>query len=127
MANRPALGPENRLTRFIRSGKDVAETIGRVKPRVFMPPPGNKKLSVFHTERMNKLAIWELADNHLGDASIRFRADLSVGIVETLGLGVVLDNKPERHANIVDWPDGKDEQKLRAQELAAQAKLCSRQ
>lgn len=126
MANRDVLPPEDRLTRFIRSGKHVTESKGRVKHQAFMPPD-DKKLSVFHIEHMNNRTIWKLADNHLGHTKrIRFRADISAGVVGTVGLKVVCDDEPEHHAEIVGWPDEKEKRKLRAMELAAQAELCSR-
>jgi len=90
-------------------------------------PAADNKLSVFYTEKMNRLHIWQLADQHINPVTpIKFRTDISVNKVKHVGLDVVLNDTPKYHANIVGWPEGKDDIKLRAQELASLATLCSR-
>ena len=54
------------------------------------------------------------------------RADVMNQNIESIGLVVVPDNIPERHANIVGWPSEKDKQISLAQELAAMALLSLR-
>jgi hypothetical protein len=49
------------------------------------------------------------------------RADISVAAVQKIGLQVTPHEPPPRHANIVNWPDEKSAQRLKAMELAADA------
>ena len=51
------------------------------------------------------------------------RADILASQVEVVGLRLKPDNVPERHAEIVGWPQAKDEQLSLAQQLAAVALL----
>jgi len=51
------------------------------------------------------------------------RADLSIAAIECTQLFVDIDNTPPNHANIVNWPDSKDERIAKAQELARVANL----
>ena len=118
--------PDDRLSRFIRSERHVAETKHLVKLNAFMPP-SDKRLSVFHTHNINEYQIWKLADEHLpADKSIRLRADISVINVGQADLNIDWNYRPKYHVDIVGWPDGKDDQKARALELAKNAKLIIR-
>ena len=81
-----------------------------MKPSAFFPP-SDKKLSVFHTEKIKERQIWQLADQHLiCDKCIQFRADISVASVRESELHIDLDNEPQHHANIIGWPDEKHKQ-----------------
>ncbi len=123
MARAKSISPNDRLSRFIRSKKRIAISKYRVKPGAFLPPP-NKKLSVFHTEHINRIQIWQLADKHISlEKKVEFRADITSKKVEEADLSIDLDNEPKFHANIIGWPDGKDMQKAYAAELALVAKL----
>ena len=125
MAGRSNLSPHDRMSRFIRSKNHIAQTKGIVKTGAFMPAL-NKKLSVFFTENMKEKNIWQLADLHLPNISIKFRADIKAHVIESVNLNIDYDNTPEYHANIIGWPDGKDKQKEIAIELAAKSTLCKR-
>jgi hypothetical protein len=70
--------------------------------------------------------IWVLGDEHINlplGSTIVARAELSVEQITTIGLHVESAEPPPRHANIRDWPVGKDERMSKAQELAAVAIL----
>ena len=51
------------------------------------------------------------------------RADIQALNILEINLQVNPDNIPPRHANIIGWPELKEEQKSIAQELAAKASL----
>jgi len=126
MAGNIKHSPDDRLSRFIRSKRHVAETKRLVKLNAFMPP-SNKILSVFHTQRINEFQIWQLADEHLPtDKPIRIRADISVRNVSKANLSIDWNYRPKYHVDIIGWPDGKDDQKARALELAKHSELIIR-
>ena len=123
MTRTKSIYPNDRLSRFIRHKRQIAISKHIVRPGAFLPPP-NKKLSVFHTEHINEIQIWQLADKHISlEKKVEFRADITSKNVEETNLSIDLDNKPKFHANIIGWPDGKDMQKAYAAELASVAKL----
>ena len=123
MARTKSISPNDRLSRFIRFKSYIAISKHRVKPGAFLPPP-NKKLSVFHTEHINEIQIWQLADKHISlEKRVKFRADITSKNVEETNLSIDLDNKPKFHANIIGWPDRKDMQKAYAIKLASVAEL----
>ena len=127
MAGTKSISPNDRLSRFIRSKRHIAISKHIVKPGAFLPPP-NKKLSVFHTEHINEIRIWKLADAYIGlEKRVEFRADIISKNIEDTNLSIELDNNPKFHGNIIGWPDGKDMQKACAMELASVAKLQIRQ
>lgn len=109
------------LARFIKDRKHYSPVNKSVKPRAFMPP-SDLKLSVFQIQDLADLQIWQLGDEHVSD-SVRARGDFTVSIVTQLGLNADPDDVPERHVNIIGWPEEKHEQKSIAQELAAKATL----
>lgn len=123
MARTKSISPNDRLSRFIRSKRQIAISNHIVRHGAFLPPPG-KKLSVFHTEHINEIRIWKLADaNLILEKRVEFRADITSKNVEDTNLSIDLDNNPKFHANIIGWPDGKDMQKAFAMKLASVAKL----
>lgn len=89
----------------------------------FMPYKG--AVSVFRLKGLSEQEIWkighEIADP-LGK-TLYGRGDVEAQAVASAELTIDPDNVPERHANIVGWPDEKQKQKLRAMELAKVAAL----
>jgi hypothetical protein len=70
--------------------------------------------------------IWALGDEYINlplGSALLARAELSVEQITAIGLHVESAEPPPRHANIMDWPMGKDERMSKAQELAAVAIL----
>jgi hypothetical protein len=76
-------------------------------------PPKDLKLSVFMTDGLSSKQIWMLGEKHV-KANIYGRAELTSIAVSGIGLGIELDNNPERHANVIGWPIQKSERKLYA-------------
>lgn len=51
------------------------------------------------------------------------RGDITISLVHQVGLDVVADNDPPRHADITGWPEDKSKRKILAMQLAAEASL----
>ena len=129
--NLPLLDPaqvssEEPLSRYLLQSGHFSRQHSRVKPNAFLPEPRGLATSVFRTYGLTETEIWEIAGAHVSGPTGRpvyGRADILASQVEATGLRVNPDNVPERHANIVGWPQRKDEQLALAQELAAAAVL----
>ena len=113
-----------------------APTEARVKPKLFLPAPSDRKTSVFRHKGLEKAQIWALGKKYFleplnetrlvrGESpkALLGRGDLTVAKIKATGLFVEPDNTPPRHASIAGWPPEKSEQKSLAQRLAADAEL----
>ena len=115
------------LTRFITSKRWYSRKKNVVKPQAFMPPP-NHRLSVFRIDNLTETEIWKIGFNKViskmnPPRNLHGRANImALNILEN-DLQIEPDNTPPRHADIVGWPELKEEQKSIAQELAAKASL----
>lgn len=91
-------------------------------------PPKDLKVSVFRTGGLKKSQTWELADREViskqnPKRTLYGSAELTPLTVNKVGLKLIPDDKPKRHANITGWPPEKDEQKMLAIELADKSSL----
>ncbi len=114
------------LARFILSKEHFAPNANRVRAAVFMPTPVDRTTSVFAIRGLSEHAVWRIGQDVVATPRgkpLYARADVLVSDVTAVGLGVVLDNTPPRHAKITRWPDEKSAQKLAALELASRASL----
>ena len=126
LLNPAQVSSDEPLSRYLPQSGHFSRQQSRVKPRAFLPEPSGLTTSVFRTYALSETEIWEIADVYMSGPtgrSVHGRADLLVSHVEATGLRVNPDNVPERHADIVGWPQRKDEQLALAQELAAVALL----
>jgi hypothetical protein len=82
-----------------------------------MPNTKNMQLSVFCTTGLTVEEITNVArDNIPGKV---YGHGLSfVAFIRGLGLSIDYDNEPEKHANVIGWPENKDGQKNLAQKLS---------
>jgi len=110
------ISPKDQLSRFIRSKSHISKDKGIVKSRAFLPAK-NRELSVCHTQGMKQNQIWKIGDSWLS-TTVQYRADLKAESVIMSNLKVILDNNPEHHVNITEWPEDKNLQKSIALELA---------
>lgn len=116
------LPPDDRISKFLRHGKDVMADRMTVRPRAFSLTK-EKKLSAVHTQNMTEKSIWQWADKHLkSEGEIDKRADLKVKDIFSVGLKIDYDNKPPRHLNIIGWPPDKHKELKSRQDLAKLAK-----
>jgi hypothetical protein len=122
----PNPAPSEITSRYLRQTNHYAASIGRVKPRAFHPNPNDNKTSIFRVQGLTDREIWALGDEHInlpfGSALVAL-AELSVAQITAIGLYVEPAEPPPRHANIINWPVGKDEWMSKAQELTAVATL----
>jgi len=79
-------------------------------------------MSVYRTDTVDEGEIWEIGRKYVAEPqgkTIRARGDLLAEVILHVGLEVVPDPKPHKlHANIVGWPNEKNEQRMIAVELA---------
>lgn len=81
----------------------------RAKAKIFQPTPfqGRWELSTFCVDGIDEVARWELLDLH-GDRPTVGRCELRVELILEVGLTIEPDWKPERHVNVVGWPESED-------------------
>jgi hypothetical protein len=121
------MGPSDPFTRFLTSKSHFSRRDEAVRTRAFLPRGEDHAVSVFGTEGLTPDGVWNLADLWLSEVRRIFgRGDFRVHDVELAGLRLLRDDVPDRHANIVDWPEGKDDRIALAQELADAAVLVIR-
>ena len=75
---------------------------------------------------MTETALWQLGNQDPSGRNLHGAGIITAGAVEQTSLHLDPNDVPPRHANIVGWPAGKDEQKSLAQELSSEAKLVLR-
>lgn len=121
--------PSEPLSRFILQSNWYRTSDNTVKYAAFMPNPINNKTSVFRTSGISNDEIWDIGDREVSikrGKSILGRADINACNVTERDLKVVPNESPERHANIVGWPEEKSKQKAIAIEIAAEARFYKR-
>lgn len=69
---------------------------------------------------------WKVLDTHSDKAPIPARAELHVPMITGSGLTCDPDWDPERHVNIIDWPDEEHARASITQVLYAEHVLCMR-
>lgn len=114
---------DEKLCHYIFSSRHFSKAKKSVKYAAFMPKNG--QTSVFRVTLLSVKEIWDIGINHVqikrGDnIQLKARADLFANLVRaTKGLDVVSETSMHPlHANLVNWPTGRDDQILAAIELA---------
>jgi hypothetical protein len=115
------------IARYITSSRWYSREKNIVKPLTFMPPP-DLKLSVFRIDNLSEPEIWKIGfekviSKMIQPKNLHGRADIQALNILENNLQIEPDNTPPRHADIIGWPELKEEQKSIAQELAAKASL----
>ena len=83
------------------------------KRSAFMPNPHDGTTSVFRHHVEPRSALWKLAiDFAVGERTLYGAAILIVQNVRAIGLAVVSDEDPIRHAVITNWPTNIDDPEL---------------
>jgi hypothetical protein len=116
------VNPSEPVSRFLLKG-DVRPDGKTIKYSAFMPPP-NLRLSVFLVSNLSDQQVWELAVKNVEPVRgpVIGRGNLSVSQVVARRLNVSPDVDPaSKHANVVNWPEDRDERATIAKELAADA------
>ncbi|VAX29663.1 hypothetical protein MNBD_NITROSPIRAE03-85, partial [hydrothermal vent metagenome] len=102
------------LSRFVLQKNWYRHSDNRVKYAAFMPNPKNGETSVFRTSGISDVEIWQIGEHEVAmkrDKPISGRADIKASVVISKNLRILPCEPPERHANIIAWPDEKSEQK----------------
>lgn len=89
-------------------------------------PDTNGETSVFRTSGISDKEIWHIGEREVAmsqEKPILGRTDISVGGVFKNGLEVIPHEPPEKHANIIGWPNIKSKQRLIALELESEAQF----
>jgi hypothetical protein len=134
-ARNDAIGGEESLSRFLTESGHFKKD--RVLHKAFEPKfdveRQRRETSVFRILGLEPDLIWAIGAREIEPnrrKRVLARAEISVEIVEVEGLRVLPDEPPERHAVIVDWPEGddqKDRRKSIQQELASRARIYIRE
>jgi hypothetical protein len=114
------------LSRFILK-KDWIRADNTVRWNAFSPGR-NGETSVFRTSGISDREIWDIGNREVAAIQRKLllgRADITAFTVNKNGLEVMPQEPPERHANIVGWPEEREAQKQIAMELAAEAQLTT--
>ena len=108
------LKPTDQLSRYAIHSNHF-NTYG-VTSLAFMPPK-DRKLSVFCTTDLSLQDIKNLAKKNLS-GKVYGHAPFFPATAEALGLSADYNNEPERHVDIINWPEKKEQQKTLARRLA---------
>jgi hypothetical protein len=119
--------PNEDLTRYI-FGKDYYRPKDKtVKHNAFMPAKEERKVSVYRISSLPLNEVWDIGDCYvapLRNKPVIGRADILALHVIKQGLKIAPEDDPHpRHANIVDWPEEREKQRMIALELADEAEL----
>jgi hypothetical protein len=106
------LAPDEVVTRFIYSERNILRSQRRPKRGAFDPSP-HMELSVVHSSGLTENGVWELGQMTVGSApgrrNIYGRADIPVESLADVNLRALRDDKPfVRHTSVIDWPLGSD-------------------
>ena len=111
------------LARFAVEAGRLTDLV--VKPKLFQPNRA-LELSVFRIDALTWADIRGLGVNmvrqHKKAQELHGWGEMSESAVYDAGLRVNHDDEPPRHANIVDWPSDRGEQKQKQIELAQSAR-----
>lgn len=94
------------------------------KPKAFYPDR-HGTLSVSRIVELNNNQIWDIGNNFAEGRGkpLLGRIDTIAEHVYNNKLGFNPDNDPPRHANVIGWPQEKDDMMLVATELASNAEF----
>lgn len=112
------------LARFIFS-KRMYRADKSIRHNLFIPNPKDNTTSVFRISYISDDEIWNIGDSVgvMREKPTLGRADIASDVVIAKDLKIVPEEPPERHANIIGWPNDISEQKMIALELASEAML----
>lgn len=117
--------PHEPITRFIHSSEHFAAQTGRVKPAALLPALNRAtqrlESSVYRASGASSEELWAICAEHV-DITRRMKARGTTAAEHFLAAGLQFDpdGKPHpRHANVIEWPLPKHEQKILAQKIAA--------
>ncbi|MET0091845.1 MAG: hypothetical protein ABW068_17840 [Candidatus Thiodiazotropha sp.] len=116
------------IARYILSKRHFSTSKRTVKYAAYLPAP-NGETSVYRTSGVSEEDIWEIGQENVAKPSGRTlyaRGETTAGVILRTGLALFPESTPHPlHANIMNWPSEKDEQKMLALEIANEATLTN--
>ena len=114
------------IARYILSKRHFNTAKRAVKYAAYLPAH-NGETSVYRTSGLTEEEIWAIGQEKVSKPSgrsLHARGDTSASVILKTGLAIIPETTPHPlHANIVNWPLEKDEQKMLALEIANEATL----
>lgn len=120
---------EEETTRFLFSKDSFSTKAGKVKPEAFFPPKSPRSISIYRIRGLYEKQIWRIGRLFVEGLrrdrrSIKARADLPAHCYLEQKLTIRPLRLPHpRHAEVVDWPEGKSAQWMFATALANESRL----
>lgn len=122
----PPISSSENLSRFILDEDCIRKKDNSVRWQAFKPPIRNLRLSVFRTTDVVEGEIWHIGSSIVAGPqgkTLVGRADLIASVVRNNGLDVVSQEPPERHADIINWPERREVRNEIAMKLAKNAQF----
>lgn len=136
--SRPANGPDepavvdlrlriSTVAIWVNEKSKIQGTPPRAKAKNFLPRPfeGRLELSTYCLEELQIGEQWDLLDSHSPKAVLG-KAELHATDIKDERLALDPNWDPERHVNVVDWPEPDEAQKQIAQALLAKQRFTPR-
>lgn len=124
----PAVESDELLARFILFSRHIRSSDNTVKADAFLPHP-RAELSVTRHREASEPEIWNEGRRvaSLRKTSLYGRADVTAAVFLLQGLTVKAAPITENpnHADVVDWPSEKPEQKIKALFIANESRFYS--
>ena len=115
------------LSRFLVSSNQFRSSDQTVTFNAFIPSKKTKSLSVFRTSTLSECEIWSIGHNFVAEPrgkTLYGRADLFAQDVYAVSEEVQPETSTHcLHADIVRWPDKRDDIRYLATQLARQSKF----
>jgi hypothetical protein len=114
------------LGRYLTKSNQFSKQKNEANYRAFFPSK-RLELSVQRIESLTEDEIWDLGRLVISQMTspkptLYGVAEIKANVIERVKLSIIPDTLPDRHANIVNWPDDRSLQLSIAQELAANSK-----
>ena len=124
----PKISPLETVTRYLLQSNEFSPEKRCVNPKAFMPHSVRLDLSVFRIQGLESEEIWSIGKHVAAQRGKKLygTGNIAVANIQKNQLRIVPNEPPPRHADIFGWPKEKSAQKLKAQELAAEATLVLR-
>ena len=123
-----SVADSEQIARFILSKNHLRASNRTVKYGAYLPAP-NGETSVYRISDIAEREVWDIGHKYVAAPSkrtLRGRGDTTAVFITKTGLKIVPETTPHPlHANIVNWPSEKDEQKMLAVEIASEAILVT--
>lgn len=120
------VGDGERISRYLLQSGHYAVTKG-VRKSAFLPRDDGQ-LSVYRVDGLQENDIWDIGKRFVASPQnkrLHARSDFFASVIREKKLRIVPDARPHpRHANIVDWPNEKQQRMQIALEIADVASLC---